>query len=339
MIILVYVDDCVLVSLSGDVIKAFIDSLTNGPEQFAFTDEGSMEKYLGVDIQKLGNGEFVLRQPFLIQRILEALGIEPAMTNKQSVPVIGPLLSRDTDGPVRKGSWSYRSVIGMLGYLQGSTRPDISMAVHQCARFNANPMLCHEKAVKRIARYLLSSSDKGIHYKPDSTTGLEVYVDADFAGGWTPGDEHNPKCVLSRTGYVIMYAEGPNTWSSKLQTKIALSTTEAEYIALSQSMRKTIPFLNIMAEIGNILDVFSPKPKVHCKVFEDNMSCIKVAESPKFTPCTKHIAIKYHHFRKHVADGTVTIHHIDTKQQIADIFTKPLDEGLFNSLRHMLMGW
>jgi hypothetical protein len=155
MIILVYVDDCVLVSPSGDVIKAFIDSLTNGPEKFAFTDEGSMEKYLGVDIQKLGNGEFVLRQPFLIQRILEALGIEPSMTNKRSVPVVGPLLSKDTDGPVRKGSWSYRSVIGMLGYLQGSTRPDISMAVHQCARFNAYPMLCHEKAVKRIARYLL----------------------------------------------------------------------------------------------------------------------------------------------------------------------------------------
>lgn len=208
MIILVYVDDCVLVSQSGDVIKAFIDSLSNGPERFAFTDEGSMENYLGVDIQKLGNGEFVLRQPFLIQCILEA---KPTVTNKRSVPVIGPLLSRDTDGPVWKGSWSYRSVIGMLGYLQGSTRPDISMAVHQCARLNANPMLCHEKAVKRIGRYLLSTSDKGIHYKPDSTKGLEVYADADFAGGWLLGDVHNPECVLSRTGYVIMYAGCPIT--------------------------------------------------------------------------------------------------------------------------------
>jgi dihydroorotase len=71
---------------------------------------------------------------------------------------------------------------------------------------------------------------------------------------------------------------------------------EAEYIALSQSMRKTIPFLNLMEEIGMVLDVLNPKPKIHCKVFEDNMSCIKVAESPKFTP----LAIKYHHFCKHV---------------------------------------
>ena len=339
MIILVYVDDCVLVSRSSDVIKNFIDSLTNGPENFSFTDEGSMDKYLGVDIQKLEGKEFILRQPFLIQRILEALSIDPKMTNKRSVPVVGPLLSKDQDGPPRKAEWSYRSVIGMLGYLQGTTRPDISMAVHQCARFNACPMLCHEKAVKRIARYLLSSSDKGIHYKPDSSRGLEVFVDADFAGGWSSGDHNNPACVLSRTGYVIMYAGCPITWSSKLQTEIALSTTEAEYIALSQAMRETIPFMNLMQEIGGVFEFFNPKPKSHCKVFEDNISCIKVAESPKFTPRTKHIAIKYHHFRKHVSDGTVTIHHIDTKEQIADIFTKPLDESLFNRLRCMLMGW
>ena len=121
MVILVYVDDCVLVSKSSDVINEFIDSLKNGSEQFVFTDEGSMDKYLGVDIQKLDNNDFILRQPFLIQRILEALSIEPSKTNKRNVPVIGPLLSKDENGPVRKGSWSYRSLIGMLGYLQGCT--------------------------------------------------------------------------------------------------------------------------------------------------------------------------------------------------------------------------
>ena len=143
----------------------------------------------------------------------------------------------------------------MLGYLQASTRPDISMAVHQCARFNGCPKLCHEKAVKYIARYLLSSHDKGIHYKPDSTRGLECYVDADFAGGWSSGEYTNPECVLSRTGFVIMYAGCPITWCSKLQTEIALSTTESEYSALSQAMRETIPFMNLMVEVGSI---FSP---------------------------------------------------------------------------------
>jgi hypothetical protein len=117
-------------------------------------------------------------------------------------------------------------------------------------------MLCHEKAVKRIARYLLSSSDTGIHYKPDKSRGLEVYVDADFAGGWSSGDYHNPECVLSRTGYVIMYAGCPIMWSSKLQTEITLSTTETEYIALSQSMRETLPFMNLMQVIGDVFEFF-----------------------------------------------------------------------------------
>jgi len=128
-------------------------------------------------------------------------------------------------------------------------------------------------------------------------------------------------------------------WLSKLQTEIALSTTEAEYIALSQAMREVIPFMNLMQEIDDIFGIHNPSPKIHCKVFEDNRSCIKVAESPKFTPRTKHIAIKYHHFRKFVSDRTIQISHIDTKEQITDIFTKPLDEATFVYLQAKLMGW
>ena len=126
-------------------------------------------------------------------------------------------------------------------------------------------MLCHEKAVKYIARYLLSTQDKGIHYKPDSTKGLECYVDADFAGGWSFGDHTNPECVLSRTGFVIMYAGCPITWCSKLQTEIALSTTESEYIALSQAMREVIPFMNLMMEVEDIFKLHNPKPKYIAK--------------------------------------------------------------------------
>ena len=172
--------------------------------------------------------EFILRQLFFIRRILAALNVKTGDYNKRDVPVIGPLLRRDELGAKQKHDWSYRSAIGMLGYLQNSTRPDISMAFHQCACFNANPMLCHEKAVKYIVRYLLSSQGKGIHYKPDMTRGLEYYVNEDFAGGWSSGDYTNPECVLSRTGFVIMYAGFPLTWFSKLQMGIALSTTESE---------------------------------------------------------------------------------------------------------------
>ena len=136
--------------------------------------------------------EFILRQPFLIRRILAALNVKKVDYNQIDITFIGPLLSRDELGAKQKYDLSNRYTIGMLGSLQNSTQPDISMAVHQCVHFNANPMLCHEKSVKYIARYLLSSQDKRIHYKPDTTQGLECCVDTDFARGWSYGNHTNP---------------------------------------------------------------------------------------------------------------------------------------------------
>ena len=144
--------------------------------------------------------------------------------------------------------------------------------------------------------FLLDTKDKGLIYKPDVIRGLECYVDADFAGGWKDGDHGSPESVLSRTGFVIMFVGCPITWQSKLQTEIALSTTESEYIVLSTAIRETIPFLNLLKEISSTFGLSTSTPTFNIKVWEDNESCIKVANSPKFTPRTKYIAIKYHHF-------------------------------------------
>ena len=97
----------------------------------------------------------------------------------------------------------------MIGYLQGTSRPDISMATHQCARFNENPKLCHERAVKRICKYLLDTKDKRIIFRPDKKKGLEYHVDAEFSGGWTSVEHLNPEAFISRTGFVISYSGCP----------------------------------------------------------------------------------------------------------------------------------
>jgi hypothetical protein len=183
--------------------------------------------------------------------------------------------------------------------------------------------------VKRICKYLLDTKDKGIIFKPDKSRGLECHVDADFAGGWVSGEHSNPESVLSRTGYVISYAGCPIYWKSKLQSEIALSTTEAEYMALSMAMREVLPFLNLLDKISNILPIKEDKSKFFCTVWEDNRSCIKVAESPKFTGHTKHIALKYHQFRQFVSNETLKIHPIDTLEHMSDIFTKLLDRTKF----------
>jgi hypothetical protein len=339
-IILTYVDDIIVINRRGstaadDLIKA----LREGHENFDFTDDGNLEKYLGVDVKRHKDGRIELTQTHLIQRLLEVIGMDPKTVNSRPTPAIKPLLFKDVDGLTRKYNWNYRQAVGMLNYLTSTSRPDLAMAVHQCARFCIDPKLSHERAIQRIGKYLIGTLDKGIIFKPDITKGVECFVDADFAGGWNQADAIDAGSVLSRSGFVIMYAGCPLTWCSKLQTEIALSTTEAEYIALSQFLREVIPLIQLLKEVNDIFPIHMPTPEIHCKVWEDNNGALSLAQKGKFSPRTKHIAIKYHHFHEHVNKGIISIHAIDTKEQTADIFTKPLDESLFVHLRVKLSGW
>ena len=213
------------------------------------------------------------------------------------------------------------------------------MPVHQTARFCEQPMRCHEQAIIRISRYLLHSKDRGLVFKPDKTKGLECYVDADHAGGWCQNNANDADNLYSRTGFVIKYANCPVFWSSRLQTEIALSTAEAEYIALSTSLREVIPLMTLTKEIHSQFPLLIKPPTFHCKIWEDNQSTITMATTQKFTPRTKHIALKYHHFRKWVDSKDIEISYVRTEDQQADILTKPVRPDLFFPLRHMLMGW
>ena len=342
MIVLTYVDDCIIVGKNMRDIDNFVRSMQNGKENFILTDEGDINKFLGIEIKHLDDKRFELKQPFLIERICRTLGLIDndwkAETNSKKTPVGKPVLNKDLEGKPRKLKWKYRTAVGMLSYLQGNTRPEISMATHQTARFCIDPKLSHEQAIMRIGRYLLGTADRGIIYEPDPKKGLECYVDADFAGGWSHADSEDAENLMSRTGYVIFYAGCPVYWVSKLQTEIALSTAEAEYIALSTALREVIPLMTLMTEIAEVFPLFIDKPNFFCKIFEDNQSCIKMAVAPKLTPRTKHIALKYHHFKRFVG-STIDISYVATDMQKADIFTKPLPDDAFFRLRHMLMGW
>jgi hypothetical protein len=181
-----------------------------------------------------------MSQPFLINRIQSFLGLcnneFETDANSTSTPVAKGLLHRDLDGKGHKYTWKYRTAVVMLFYLQNTSRPEILMVVHQTAHFSNNPMLSHKNLIMRIGRYLLRRRKRGIIYKPDKSKGLECYVDADFVGGWSQADAENADNVLSQTGFILMYANCPIHWVSRLQTEIALSTAEAKYIAPSQSL-------------------------------------------------------------------------------------------------------
>ena len=129
-IVLTYVDDCIIVADSMNRIDELIKSLHGGDENFVLQDEGSIDKYLGVNIRQIDKDSFELTQPFLIERITSFLGIADGKTNEKLTPVGKPLLNKDLLGVPRKYDWEYRGAIGMLTYLTGSVRPDIAMATH-----------------------------------------------------------------------------------------------------------------------------------------------------------------------------------------------------------------
>ena len=106
----------------------------------------------------------------------------------------------------------------MMLYLASNTRPDISFAVHQCARFTHNTKVSHETSVKRIFRYLQGTKDNGLVFNPSMKLVVYCYADAVFVGLWGYEDPQDPICDRSRTGFVVTFANFPILWVSKLQT-------------------------------------------------------------------------------------------------------------------------
>ena len=169
--------------------------------------EGDYAGFLGIDISQHDtiDGALELLQTGLIDRILAALSLDDAITNTRCEPASTTALGKDENGPPRKEFWSYPSVIGMMLYLASNSRPDIAFAVNQCARFNHCPKLIHEKAVKRIGRYLKATRTQGLIFQPNNDLNLELYADSDFAGLWNVENGNDPISVRSRTGYVITF--------------------------------------------------------------------------------------------------------------------------------------
>eukprot|EP00978_Attheya_sp_CCMP212_P036392 scaffold164691_cov35-Attheya_sp.AAC.2 len=345
LILMVYVDDCILMSPDNqdinDVIK-LLQETVKGTRPFDVTDEGDISDYLGVKVTRLDDGTITLTQLHLIDQIIEDLGLKENTKTKDLPALTSKVLNKDVNGKPFNEKWNYRSVVGKLNFLEKSTRPDLAYSVHQCSRFSIDPKESHAQAIKHIVRYLMANRDKGIILKPDPEMGLEDWVDTDFCGAWDRQYAmEDPITARSRSGYAIRYCGCPITWRSKLQTEVALSTMEAEYVALSQSLREVLPIMRLLeeAKAANI-DVIHVKPIIRCTVFEDNSGgAMELANVPKMRARTKHINSKYHRFCDFVIRKIVSVLACDTTDQIGHNFTKPTVKSLFVKHRKSLMGW
>ena len=339
-LLLLFVDDVILGARTQEICNDVIHLLQDNVD---VDDQGDLCDYLGVHVTPIPGG-LKLSQPQLIDSILQDLGLTTASKPLLTPAVASRPIHADLEGQPHDESFNYRAVVGKLNYLEKSTRPDLAFAVHQCARFLSRPTTLHAKAVRRIGRYLLSTKDQGYNIIPDNAKGMECYVDASFAGEWAPDRRlqasTDPNTARSRTGFIIMFAGVPMLWASKMQTEIALSSTEAELIALSAATREVIFLMRLVADAGrhgHHLHVSTTD--LHCRILEDNMGTIAIAQEPRIRPRTKHINQKYWHFVTYLKTGLMSIHWIASGDMLADALTKALPPETFRRLTSQIHRW
>ena len=215
-------------------------------------------------------------------------------------------------------SVTYQLMVGSLLYAAIATRPDIAQAVGAVSKFNANPTEVHLSAVKRILRYLKGTDNLALKYQKTEDGKLTGYSDADYADDL---DERH-----STTENIFLMSGGPISWLSTKQAIVTLSTSEAEYVALSLAVQEAVWLRRLLNDIQDLQD----EP---ITIMEDNQSDVGITKNPLAHSKTKHIDIRYHYTREAVRDGTVILSYCPTKKMIADMLTKPLPKQQFEVLR------
>jgi hypothetical protein len=205
----------------------------------------------------------------------------------------------------------YREAVGSLLHAANTTRPDIAYSVNRLAAFLQNPGPAHWRAVQHLLAYLKGTLDYKITYRRGAPSGIRPvgWVDADYAG--------DLDTRRSTSGEVFMMSGGPVSWSSKKQATVALSTTEAEYVALTRSSKQATWMYSFLDE----LRMPQERPAL---LYGDNMGAAALARDAKGHARVKHIDIREHYIRERVAAGDIEIQHVPSAENLADIFTKVL---------------
>jgi transposase InsO family protein len=309
----IYVDDIIFGSTNQSWCEDFSRIMK---KRFEMSMMGELTFFLEFQIKQLKEGTFICQTKYT-KDMLKIFDMENAKPIKTPMQPNGHLdLNEDGKAVDQK---VYRSMIGSLLYLCAS-RPDIMLSVCMCARFQANPKECHLMTVKRILRYLIYTPYLGLWYPKGSTFNLLGYSDSNYAG-----------CKVDRkstSGTYQFLGRSLVSWSSMKQNSVALSIAEAEYVAASACCAQLLWMRFALSDFGC---KFSKIPLL-C----DNESAIKLANNPVKQSRIKHIDIRHHFLRDHETKGDIVLSHVSTDKQLADIFTKPLDEQRFCTLRSEL---
>jgi hypothetical protein len=383
MLVCMYVDDLVVAYSHRSMFNSFIAKVKG---KFKITQTDSLQKTLGFQIERTKTGGVFMHQHSYIQDVVKRFGMESCRSvetpfdprirlcksgayvsksgmksatlqgeSKTSTAYIANLKKKKASSVPTEAKIPYRELIGCLLWISMGTRPDVSYAVAQCARYSSDPKPEHWTACLRVLRYLKGTSEYGLHYHNHETHYLgqkeangkakmsDLKQPFSYASSYYPGDANvhvfgysdadyanNVDNRRSITGYVFVFAGAPLTWNSMTQHSVALSTMEAEYFAVCKAVQEAIYLRMLFEESGMKVDT----PSV---IKEDNQSCIAFTKNPGDHSRTKHIDVRACFVRQWVDYGELVLEGVDTKEQLADVFTKALDTKQYQFLRDHLV--
>lgn len=324
-----YVDDMVLATNSESIKDMFYKSVSDA---YKVKDMGELKWMLNMEVSRDSTGVVISQRSF-IDKLLSQHNMDearPVSTPMSTTPMQSTAEEQQSQSQHNEdvSELPYQSVVGSLLWLSNMTRPDISYATNKLCRKMSNYTYNEWKAAKRVLRYLSGTRDHGIMFKQsirttthDDDMCVVGYSDSNWGAD---GDDRR-----STSGYVFTVSGGPVSWTSRVQKTVALSSVEAEYMALSTATQEALHIKQLLESVEiNVNGVV-----LYC----DNQGAIKLAANAQYHPRTKHIDIRYHFIRQYVDSGVILLKWVDTKAMLADQFTKPLQGEIFSRLSGTLM--
>eukprot|EP00794_Sanderia_malayensis_P014955 gene14955-biopygen12465 len=289
-------------------------------KRFEMDDLGEINYCLGMSIKRdRRNRVLTINQNMYLKNVLKRFQMQDCKPISTPMDPNAKFMKLTNDDEVADKR-EYQAMIGSLTYASIATRPDLSDAVGILSQFMSNPGQQHVKGVKRVLRYIQGTLDYGLRFEGGEFK-LQGYSDADWAG-----DVNTRK---STSGYVFRLGKATISWKSKRQPVVALSSTEAEYVALCAATQEAIWLRRLLGS----LDINQDQAT---QLYEDNQGAIALSRNPNSHSRTKHIDIKYHYVRDVVDNKEIQLIYCPTEKMIADIMTKPLPRQRFEEMRSLI---
>ena len=329
MIIGIYVDDCLVVGKEQDINKLIVDLEMKG---FSLKVERNLKDYLSCRvIEDIDKREILILQPHLINKLIEKFGDEVSDKRIYGTPgtprfkITRPDQGSDTiPESLQK---NYRSGVGMLLYLIKYSRPDISNAVRELSKCMDRATYGTYQEMLRVVKFVLDTKNYCLKIQPNfdskNSWKLKVFSDSDWAG--------DPETRISVTGFIVYLQNVPVCWRSKAQRGVTLSSSEAEYVAMSEAVKEIRFIYFILKDIGI-------KVELPIVVKTDNVGALFMSQNSSTGVRSRHVDTRYHFIRENVEDGIVRVEPVNSNDNDSDIFTKNVNQEIYEKHAMKFLG-